>query len=85
MTTSSTPDRADVKRTASKKSPSRRNQHGLRGGSSEANRIAVAILEVLAGARSPAEAGAKEEVLGESARTCCAQDGSACRDLTQRG
>lgn len=62
MTTSSTPDRTDVKRTASKKSPSRRNQHGLRGGSSEANRIAVAILEVLAGARSPAEAAAALKV-----------------------
>jgi hypothetical protein len=39
-----------------KKAPSRREPHRLEGGSSEANRIAVAILEVLAGARSPAEA-----------------------------
>jgi hypothetical protein len=62
MTTSPTADRADVKQTASKKSPSRRNQHGLRGGSSEANRIAVAILEVLAGTRSPAEAAAALKV-----------------------
>jgi hypothetical protein len=62
MTTSPTPDRAGVERTTSKKSPSRRNQHGLRGGSSEANRIAVAILEVLAGTRSPAEAAAALKV-----------------------
>ena len=62
MTTSPTPDRADVKRTASKKSPSPRNHHAVQGGSSEANRIAVAILEVLAGARSPAEAAAALKV-----------------------
>lgn len=30
--------------------------HGVRGGSSEANRLAVAILEVLAGLRTPADA-----------------------------
>lgn len=62
MTMSPTPDRADVKRTASKKSPSTRNQHGVQGGTSEANRVAVAILEVLAGARSPAEAAAALKV-----------------------
>ena len=56
MTASTTPERAGVKRTAGKKPPSPRNQHGVQGGSKEANRIAVAILEVLAGARSPAEA-----------------------------
>jgi hypothetical protein len=56
MTTSATSGRTGEKRTAGKKSPSRRNQHGVQGGSKEANRIAVAILEVLAGARSPAEA-----------------------------
>lgn len=58
MTTSSTPTQADGKRTVGKKAAARREQHGVQGGSSEANRIAVAILEVLAGARSPAEAAA---------------------------
>ena len=33
-----------------------RQQHAVQGGSSEAHRIVVAILEVLAGLRSPAEA-----------------------------
>ena len=56
MTTSPLPDRADVKRTAGKKRLSGRSRHGIQGGSREANRIAVAILEVLAGTRSPAEA-----------------------------
>ena len=56
MTASTTPNRAGVKRTARKKLPSPRNQHGVQGGSKEANRIVVAILEVLAGVRSPAEA-----------------------------
>jgi hypothetical protein len=32
--------------------------HALRGGTSEANRLAIAILEVLAGVRTPAEAAA---------------------------
>jgi hypothetical protein len=62
MTTSRTPDRTDGKRTAGKKPSSRRNRHGIQGGSSEANRIAVAILEVLAGTRSPAEAAAALKV-----------------------
>lgn len=35
---------------------SSRNKHRLRGGTGQANRIAVAILEVLAGLRTPAEA-----------------------------
>lgn len=35
-----------------------RNSHGLHGGSSEANRLAVVILEVLAGVCTPAEAAA---------------------------
>jgi hypothetical protein len=56
MTTSATPDRADGKRTTSKKPLSGRSRHGIQGGSREGNRIAVAILEVLAGTRSPAEA-----------------------------
>ena len=45
-----------------KKPPSRHNQHGVQGGTSEANRIAVAILEVLAGTRSPAEAASALKV-----------------------
>jgi hypothetical protein len=56
MMTLPAPDRTDVKRTAVKRRLSGRKQHGIQGGSREANRIAVAILEVLAGARSPAEA-----------------------------
>lgn len=62
MTPSPTPDRADVERRPGKKSSSRRNQHAVRGGSREANRIAVAVLEVLAGARSPAEAASALKV-----------------------
>jgi hypothetical protein len=49
-------DRAEAKRSQRKKPPSPRKQHGVQGGSSQANRIVVAILEVLAGMRSPAEA-----------------------------
>ncbi len=56
MTTSSTSAQANGKRAMGQKAPSRRDPHRLEGGSNEANRIAVAILEVLAGARSPAEA-----------------------------
>jgi hypothetical protein len=56
MTTSPPPKRTDLKRTAGKKRLPERSQHGVQGGSREANRIAVAILEVLAGARRPAEA-----------------------------
>jgi hypothetical protein len=36
----------------------RRGGHGIRGGSSDANRLAVAILEVLAGVNTPADAAA---------------------------
>lgn len=56
MTKSTTPDRTEAQRTSPRKTTSRRNQHGVQGSTSEANRIAVAILEVLAGGRSPAEA-----------------------------
>jgi len=48
MTASATSDR--------KKSSSPRNRHTVQGGSSEANRMVVAILEVLGGLRTPAEA-----------------------------
>ncbi len=58
MTTSSTPEPAAGKRPAAKKTPPRRKPHRFQGGSGEANRIAVAILEVLAGSRRPAEAAA---------------------------
>ena len=46
--------RGSSKRAAS--NGSSRNKHRLRGGTGQANRIAVAILEVLAGLRTPAEA-----------------------------
>ena len=36
----------------------RRSSHGIRGGSSDANRLAVVILEVLAGVNTPADAAA---------------------------
>lgn len=62
MTTPATPDRTAAKRRVEKKAPSRRNPHRFQGGTSEANRIAVAILEVLAGTRSPAEAAAALKV-----------------------
>jgi hypothetical protein len=58
MTTSPTPDRVDAKRGAGKKAAPRCNRRKFQGGTSEANRITVAILEVLAGVRSPAEAAA---------------------------
>ena len=48
------PKRGTSKRPASNGAP--RKGHRLRGGSHEANRIAVAILEVLAGLRTPTEA-----------------------------
>jgi hypothetical protein len=62
MTTSSTSAQAERKRVPGKKASSRREPHGIQGGSREANRIAVAILEVLAGVRSPAEAADALEV-----------------------
>jgi len=39
-----------------RKAVSSRKRHGIQGGSKEANRLVVAILEVLGGLRSPAEA-----------------------------
>ncbi len=56
MTRSPTADRALERPTDGKRSSSPRKRHAFEGGSSEANRIVVAILEVLAGMRSPAEA-----------------------------
>jgi hypothetical protein len=59
MTSPTTPAPAASKRGASKRAASNgasRKGHRLRGGTGEANRIAVAILEVLAGLRTPAEA-----------------------------
>jgi hypothetical protein len=56
MIGSTTTDRSDAKRPACKKPASARREHGVQGGGGEANRIVVAILEVLAGMRSPAEA-----------------------------
>lgn len=47
----------------SSKSDNGRSPHSLRGGSLEANRLAVAILEVLAGLRTPTDAA---QVLGIS-------------------
>jgi len=41
---------------ATKKPRSTKKPHGIAGGSREANRLAVVILEVLAGVRSPSEA-----------------------------
>jgi hypothetical protein len=56
MTRSPAADRVAEKRATGKKSTSPRKGHAVEGGSREANRIVVAILEVLAGMRSPAEA-----------------------------
>ncbi len=56
MTRSPAADRVPEKRATGKKSTSPRKGHVIEGGSREANRIVVAILEVLAGMRSPAEA-----------------------------
>jgi hypothetical protein len=57
MTGSSRSEKDTRKRRGSSKG-SRRSGHGIRGGSSEANRLAVAILEVLAGVCTPADAAA---------------------------
>ena len=51
-------ERTAAKGSQRKRPPSPRKHHGVQGGSTEANRIAVAILEVLAGERTPAEAAA---------------------------
>jgi hypothetical protein len=59
MTTPTAPAPAASARGSSKRaasSGSSRSKHRLQGGTGEANRIAVAILEVLAGLRTPAEA-----------------------------
>jgi len=58
MTECSSTEKERGKRRPSIKVPARRNHHGLQGGSSEANRLAVVILEVLAGVCTPAEAAA---------------------------
>lgn len=50
-------------RTAPQKSPKTTRDHAVQGGTSEANRLAIVILEVLAGERTPGEAA---EVLGLS-------------------
>ena len=62
MSDTTASNRADEKRPARKKSSSPRKQHGVRGGSSDANRIVVAILEVLGGLRSPTEAATSLKV-----------------------
>ncbi len=59
MTSPTTPAPAASKRGSSKRAASNgasRKGHRLQGGTGQANRIAVAILEVLAGLRTPAEA-----------------------------
>ncbi len=65
MSPSTTPDRPTGQRTVGRNraGAAARKHHGVQGGTGEANRTAVAILEVLAGARSPAEAA---EALGIS-------------------
>lgn len=56
MNVSLTAERVHEQRATRNRSTSPRKGHAVRGGSSDANRIVVAILEVLAGMRSPAEA-----------------------------
>jgi hypothetical protein len=56
MNVSLTAERVHEQRATRNRSSSPRKGHAVRGGSSDANRIVVAILEVLAGVRSPAEA-----------------------------
>jgi hypothetical protein len=58
MNVATATNRRDTEGQQGKKASSPRKQHAVQGGSSEANRIVVAILEVLAGMRSPAEAAA---------------------------
>ena len=65
MTSSTDSVPAAPKRPASKRGTSNggsRKKHGLRGGTGEANRTAVAILEVLAGLRTPTEAAQSLEI-----------------------
>ena len=62
MTASSTPNGTGAQQTVVKRRLPGRKQHGVQGGGREANRIAVAILEVLAGQRRPAEAAAALEI-----------------------
>jgi hypothetical protein len=56
MNASLTAERVHEQRATRNRSSAPRKGHAVRGGSSDANRIVVAILEVLAGVRSPAEA-----------------------------
>jgi hypothetical protein len=58
MTEPSLSEKKRIKRNRSDTAGPRRNSHGVHGGSTEANRLAVVILEVLAGVCSPAEAAA---------------------------
>ena len=58
MTDSSRSEKDAGKRRHGAKADSRRSGHGIRGGSSDANRLAVVILEVLAGVNTPADAAA---------------------------
>ena len=62
MTGVSASEKGAGKRGRPTKAGPRRNGHGIRGGSNEANRLAVAILEVLAGVSTPAEAAAALKV-----------------------
>ena len=62
MTMPTATDQPARKRAPRKKSTSHSRQHAVRGGSSEANRLVVAILEVLAGLRTPAEAAASLKI-----------------------
>ena len=52
MTRSTKPVSPEGKRSTGSKGDAPRARHGVRGGTCEANRMAVVILEVLAGARS---------------------------------
>ena len=62
MTGASSSEKEASKRRRAAKAGSRRNGHGIQGGSSEANRLAVVILEVLAGVNTPADAAAALKV-----------------------
>jgi hypothetical protein len=57
MSGSSRSEKDAGRRSGGAKKP-RRTGHGIQGGSKEANRLAVAILEVLAGVSTPADAAA---------------------------
>jgi hypothetical protein len=58
MTGSSRSEKDDGSKQRCTARRARRSGHGIRGGSSEASRLAVAILEVLAGVNTPADAAA---------------------------